>query len=67
MAGVELTDAGHVQVDDRLRRTNRRIYAAGDVTGRSAFTHLGGVHGGAAATEPSSEYAAPSTTPPFPG
>jgi pyruvate/2-oxoglutarate dehydrogenase complex dihydrolipoamide dehydrogenase (E3) component len=50
-AGVEITDVGHVQVDDRLRTTNRRIYAAGDVTGRSAFTHLGGVQGGAAATD----------------
>jgi pyruvate/2-oxoglutarate dehydrogenase complex dihydrolipoamide dehydrogenase (E3) component len=28
-----------VQVDDRLRTTNPRIYAAGDVTGRFQFTH----------------------------
>ncbi|MEV0889078.1 FAD-dependent oxidoreductase [Streptomyces microflavus] len=50
-AGVDLTRAGHVHTDERLRTTNPRIYAAGDVTGRSAFTHLGGVQGGAAATD----------------
>lgn len=50
-AGVELTGRGEVRVDDRLRSTNPRIYAAGDVTGRSAFTHLGGVQGGAAAVD----------------
>lgn len=50
-AGVKLTDRGDVQVDDRLRTSNPRVYAAGDVTGRSAFTHLGGVQGGAAATD----------------
>ncbi|MFH0241455.1 dihydrolipoyl dehydrogenase family protein [Streptomyces sp. HK10] len=50
-AGVELTGRGHVRVDDRLRTANPRVYAAGDVTGRSAFTHLGGVQGAAAATD----------------
>lgn len=50
-AGVELTATGHVRTDGRLRTTNHRIYAAGDVTGRSAFTHLGGTQGGAAATD----------------
>lgn len=50
-AGVQLTDHGEVQIDDRLRTSNPRIYAAGDVTGRSAFTHLGGVQGAAAATD----------------
>lgn len=48
-AGVALTGRGDVRVDDRLRTTNPRVYAAGDVTGRSAFTHLGGVQGAAAA------------------
>ncbi|EST38264.1 hypothetical protein N566_08315, partial [Streptomycetaceae bacterium MP113-05] len=43
VAGVALTDRGDVQVDTRLRTSNSHIYAAGDVTGRSAFTHLGGV------------------------
>lgn len=50
-AGVELTDTGDVRTDARLRTTNHRIYAAGDVTGRSAFTHLGGTQGGSAATD----------------
>ncbi|WND39763.1 FAD-dependent oxidoreductase [Streptomyces sp. BB1-1-1] len=50
-AGVELTDTGDVRTDGRLRTTNHRVYAAGDVTGRSAFTHLGGVQGGAAVTD----------------
>ncbi|MEW2636452.1 FAD-dependent oxidoreductase [Streptomyces sp. NPDC048389] len=50
-AGVELTKAGDVRTDGRLRTANRRIYAAGDVTGRSAFTHLGGTQGAAAATD----------------
>jgi pyruvate/2-oxoglutarate dehydrogenase complex dihydrolipoamide dehydrogenase (E3) component len=38
-AGVR-TDAGRIAVDDRLRTTNRRIYAAGDVCTRLQFTHL---------------------------
>lgn len=50
-AGVELTGRGEVRVDDRQRSTNPRIYAAGDVTGRSALTHLGGVQGAAAAVD----------------
>ena len=32
-------DKGGVQVDDRLRTTNRRIYAAGDVCSAYKFTH----------------------------
>lgn len=50
-AGIEVTERGHVRVDSRLRTINRRIYAAGDVTGLSAFTHLAGVQGAAAATD----------------
>ncbi|KNE84291.1 MULTISPECIES: dihydrolipoyl dehydrogenase family protein [Streptomyces] len=50
-AGVEPTGTGHVRTDGRLRTTNHRIYAAGDVTGRSAFTHLAGTQGAAAATD----------------
>ncbi|WBB61805.1 FAD-dependent oxidoreductase [Streptomyces sp. WMMC500] len=50
-AGVRLTERGDVRVDARLRTGNPRIYAAGDVTGRSAFTHLGGAQGGAAAAD----------------
>ena len=37
-AGVKLRD-GRIAVDDRLRTTNRRIYAAGDVCSRLPFTH----------------------------
>ncbi len=37
-AGVRYTEAG-VAVDDRLRTTNRRIYAVGDVASRHHFTH----------------------------
>ncbi len=50
-AGVKLTDRGYVRVDGRLRTSNRRIYAAGDVTGISAFTHLAGVQAAAAVTD----------------
>ncbi len=37
-AGVELDD-GAPRVDGRLRTSNPRIYAAGDVLGRHGFTH----------------------------
>ncbi|WP_346620560.1 FAD-dependent oxidoreductase [Blastococcus montanus] len=43
-AGVELAGDGSVVVDDRLRTSNPRIVAAGDVTDRSRFTHTAGVH-----------------------
>lgn len=49
-AGVGLDARGYVRVDDRLRTTNSRIWAAGDVTGHPQFTHLAGVHGSLAAT-----------------
>ncbi len=49
-AGVDVTDAGFVGVDARLRTSNRRIWAAGDVTGHPQFTHVAGVHGSLAAT-----------------
>ena len=38
-AGVELRNGG-VLVDDRLRTSNRGIWAAGDVTGGMQFTHV---------------------------
>ncbi len=44
-AGVEATASG-VTVDARLRTTNRRIYAAGDVAGGPQFTHIAGYHAG---------------------
>lgn len=37
-AGVEFDQTG-VKVDDRLRTTNHRVYAAGDVCSRYKFTH----------------------------
>lgn len=37
--GVRYDERSGVQVDDRLRTTNRRIYAAGDVCLRHKFTH----------------------------
>lgn len=44
-AGIAFTAKG-VTVDDRLRTTNRRVYAAGDVAGGYQFTHLAGYHAG---------------------
>jgi pyruvate/2-oxoglutarate dehydrogenase complex dihydrolipoamide dehydrogenase (E3) component len=38
-AGVEYDKRTGVTVDDRLRTTNRRIYAAGDVCSKYKFTH----------------------------
>ncbi|REJ75074.1 MAG: mercuric reductase [Acidobacteria bacterium] len=43
--GVEYDRSG-VKVDDKLRTTNRRIYAAGDVTPHLKFTHLADAHAG---------------------
>jgi pyruvate/2-oxoglutarate dehydrogenase complex dihydrolipoamide dehydrogenase (E3) component len=44
-AGVDYTPRG-ITVDARLRTSNRRIYAAGDVAGGYQFTHLAGYHAG---------------------
>lgn len=49
-AGVDVDDHGFVVVDQRLRTTNPRIWAAGDLTGHPQFTHVAGVHGSVAAT-----------------
>ncbi len=49
VANVELDQRGFVQVDARLRTTNPRIWAAGDLTGHPQFTHTAGVHGSLAA------------------
>ncbi len=43
--GVECAATG-VQVDAKLRTTNPRIYAAGDITPAPAFTHLADAHAG---------------------
>lgn len=42
-AGVAFTKQG-VSVDDHLRTTNPRVFAAGDVTGQAAFTHAADFH-----------------------
>lgn len=47
---VDIDDRGYVHVDGRLRTTNRRIWAAGAITGHPQFTHTAGVHGSLAAT-----------------
>lgn len=39
-AGVEYTNKG-ITVNDRCRTSRKHIYAAGDVTGRYPFTHMG--------------------------
>jgi pyruvate/2-oxoglutarate dehydrogenase complex dihydrolipoamide dehydrogenase (E3) component len=44
-AGVSF-DAKGIGVDARLRTTNKRIYAAGDVVGGPLFTHVAGYHAG---------------------
>ena len=49
-AGVQLDDRGFVRVDDHLRTSNPRIWAAGDVTPLPPFTHTAGVFGSLAAT-----------------
>ncbi len=44
-AGVE-TGPGGIVTDARLRTTNRRIYAIGDVTGGAQFTHVAAYQAG---------------------
>ena len=44
-AGVASTAKG-ISVDARLRTTNRRVYAIGDVTGGPQFTHVALYHAG---------------------
>ena len=39
-AGVEYDEGGGVKVDDRMRTSNRRIFAAGDVASRFKLTHM---------------------------
>jgi pyruvate/2-oxoglutarate dehydrogenase complex dihydrolipoamide dehydrogenase (E3) component len=42
-AGIDYSPRG-IKVDARLRTTNRRVYAAGDVAGRLQFTHVAAHH-----------------------
>ncbi|WP_238368822.1 dihydrolipoyl dehydrogenase family protein [Mesobacterium pallidum] len=44
-AGVETTKTG-IKVDDRLRTTNSKVFAIGDVTGGLQFTHVAGYQAG---------------------
>lgn len=44
-AGIE-THAAGIQVDDHLKTTNKRVFAIGDVTGGTQFTHVAGYHAG---------------------
>ncbi len=44
-AGIAHTPAG-ITVDRRLRTTNRRVFAIGDVAGPYQFTHMAGYHAG---------------------
>ncbi len=49
-AGVVTDTSGFVRVDSALRTSNKRIWAAGDITGMPQFTHTAGVNGSVAAT-----------------
>lgn len=42
--GVQLTDAGAVRTDGRLRTSAPGVFAAGDVTGAPPFTHIAAHH-----------------------
>ena len=43
--GLSTTAAG-IEVDARLRTTNKRVFAVGDVAGKYQFTHIAGYHAG---------------------
>ena len=44
-AGIATSRAG-IKVDERLRATNKKVYAIGDVAGGLQFTHVAGYHAG---------------------
>lgn len=44
-AGIEYSPKG-IKVDRRLRTTNKRVFAIGDVAGGFQFTHVAGYHAG---------------------
>jgi pyruvate/2-oxoglutarate dehydrogenase complex dihydrolipoamide dehydrogenase (E3) component len=46
-AGIAYTRTG-ITTDNRLRSSNRRVFAIGDVSGRQQFTHIAGYHAGIA-------------------
>jgi mercuric reductase len=43
--GVQVGQRGEVVVDDQLRTSNPRIWAAGDVTGAAQYVYVAGAHG----------------------
>ena len=43
--GVKTGQAGEVMVTDQLQSTNRRVWAAGDVTGHHEFVYVAAQHG----------------------
>ena len=45
MAGIDYSSTG-IKIDQRLRTTNKRIFAIGDVAGSYQFTHVAGYHAG---------------------
>jgi len=40
LAGVELTDRGHIKVNERLQTTAPEVWAIGEVAGSPQFTHV---------------------------
>jgi pyruvate/2-oxoglutarate dehydrogenase complex dihydrolipoamide dehydrogenase (E3) component len=44
-AGIEYSPKG-IKVDERLRTTNKRVFAIGDVAGGFQFTHVAGYYAG---------------------
>jgi mercuric reductase len=44
-AGIEVTERGMLVLDDELRTTNHKVFAAGDVTGAPQFVYLAGAQG----------------------
>ncbi|MEX2644293.1 MAG: FAD-dependent oxidoreductase [Acetobacterales bacterium] len=44
-AGIAFSEKG-IEVDARLRTTNRKVFAIGDVSGGPQFTHVAGYHAG---------------------
>jgi pyruvate/2-oxoglutarate dehydrogenase complex dihydrolipoamide dehydrogenase (E3) component len=45
-ADIRTDERGALIVDQRLRTSNRRVYAAGDAAGGPQFTHVAGYHAG---------------------
>lgn len=47
--GVDLNEAGFIEVDDKMRTSSRGIFACGDVVGKMQFTHFASLSGSTAA------------------